>query len=100
MRLLEFNSHQRQKWIDIWNENNADYFQCNKIKSFSLPPEEKNKKNSIIELAEQPLLLLMLALYDSESNELKKTSNIKRTELYDNLKINALKNKKKLLIKK
>lgn len=85
LRLLEFNSHQRQKWIDIWNENNADYFQCNKIKSFSLPPEEKNKKNSIIELAEQPLLLLMLALYDSESNELKKTSNIKRTELYDNL---------------
>lgn len=27
----------------------------------------------------------MLALYDSESNELKKNSNIKRTELYDNL---------------
>lgn len=85
LRLLEFNSHQRQKWIDIWNSINADYFANEKINPFSLPLKEKGKKNSIIELAEQPLLLLMLALYDSEANELAKTSNIKRTELYDNL---------------
>lgn len=85
LRLLEFNPHQRQKWIDIWNSINADYFASEKINAFSLPSKEKGKKNSIIELAEQPLLLLMLALYDSEANELAKTSNIKRTELYDNL---------------
>lgn len=85
LRLLEFNSHQRQKWIDIWNSINADYFASEKINAFSLPSKEKGNKNSIIELAEQPLLLLMLALYDSEANELAKTSNIKRTELYDNL---------------
>jgi len=85
LRLLEFNSHQRQKWIDIWNNINAEYFASEKVNSFSLPSKEKGKKNSIIELAEQPLLLLMLALYDSEANELAKTSNIKRTELYDNL---------------
>lgn len=78
-------SNQRQKWIDIWNSINADYFASEKINPFSLPLKEKGKKNSIIELAEQPLLLLMLALYDSEANELAKTSNIKRTELYDNL---------------
>ena len=85
LRLLEFDSYQRQKWIDIWNSINADYFVSEKINPFSLPLKEKGKKNSIIELAEQPLLLLMLALYDSEANELAKTSNIKRTELYDNL---------------
>ena len=85
LRLLEFNSQQRQKWIDIWNNINADYFVSESINPFSLPLKEKGKKNSIIELAEQPLLLLMLALYDSEANELEKTSNIKRTELYDNL---------------
>ena len=85
LRLLEFDSNQRQKWIDIWNSINADYFASEKINPFSLPLKEKGKKNSIIELAEQPLLLLMLALYDSEANELAKTSNIKRTELYDNL---------------
>lgn len=85
LRLLEFNPHQRQKWIDIWNSINADYFTNEKINPFSLPLKEKGKKNSIIELAEQPLLLLMLALYDSEANELARTNNIKRTELYDNL---------------
>ena len=85
LRLLEFDSNHRQKWIDIWNSINADYFASEKINPFSLPLKEKGKKNSIIELAEQPLLLLMLALYDSEANELAKTSNIKRTELYDNL---------------
>ncbi len=85
LRLLEFDSNQRQKWIDIWNSINSDYFASEKINPFSLPLKEKGKKNSIIELAEQPLLLLMLALYDSEANELAKTSNIKRTELYDNL---------------
>lgn len=85
LRLLEFNSQQRQKWIDIWNNINVDYFASKNINPFSLPLKEKGKKNSIVELAEQPLLLLMLALYDSEANELAKTSNIKRTDLYDNL---------------
>ncbi len=83
LRLMEFNSKQRQAWIDIWNKTNNDYFINSNIKPFALPKEERN--NSIIELAEQPLLLLMLALYDSESNELAQTSNINRTELYDNL---------------
>lgn len=85
LRLMEFDQQQRQVWITIWNQINADYFANSKINPFSLPAEEKGRKNSIIELAEQPLLLLMLALYDSEANELAQTSNIKRTELYDNL---------------
>ena len=83
LRLMEFNSQQRQAWIDIWNNINSEYFSESNIKPFNLPL--KGDRNSIIELAEQPLLLLMLALYDSEANELARTSDIKRTELYDNL---------------
>lgn len=85
LRLMEFDKYQRQAWINIWNSTNANYFADSNIKPFSLPLEERKKKNSIIELAEQPLLLLMLALYDSDANELAKTNTIKRTELYDNL---------------
>lgn len=85
LRLMEFDYQQRKKWIDIWNNINADYFTESNITPFSLPAKEKGEENSIIELAEQPLLLLMLALYDSEANELAKTNDIKRTELYDNL---------------
>lgn len=83
LRLMEFNSQQQQVWINIWNNINEEYFINSNIKPFSLPLREK--ENNIIELAEQPLLLLMLALYDSDSNELGRISNIKRTELYDNL---------------
>ena len=83
LRLMEFDQQQRHAWINIWNSTNSEYFINNSILPFKLP--EKGKKNNIIELAEQPLLLLMLALYDSESNELAKNVNIKRTELYDNL---------------
>lgn len=83
LRLMEFDQQQRQTWINIWNSTNSEYFINNNILPFKLP--EKGKSNNIIELAEQPLLLLMLALYDSESNELAKNVNIKRTELYDNL---------------
>lgn len=86
LRLLEFNDEQRKAWISIWNNINSEYFINSGIKPFCLPKlSDKNKKNNIMELAEQPLLLLMLALYDSEANELAQTNSIKRTELYDNL---------------
>jgi adenylate kinase family enzyme len=85
LRLMEFNEEQRNTWINIWNKTNDKYFDSvsPKIKPFSLPSGERN---SLIELSEQPLLLLMLALYDSEDNSLANLNNeIKRTELYDNL---------------
>lgn len=92
LRLLEFNENQRNKWIEIWNQANAGYFQsCTPmIKPFALPSTKQNsgtkENNSILELAEQPLLLLMLALYDSEGNSLSELDNdLKRTVLYNNL---------------
>lgn len=80
LRLLEFDTNQQKKWISIWNKTNESYFANGEIRPFKLP-ESKN----VLELAEQPLLLLMLALYDSDKNELVADENIKRTELYDNL---------------
>ena len=85
LRLMEFDSEQRETWINIWNSINSNYFLSSSIKPFALPESEVGTKSKVIELAKQPLLLLMLALYDSEANELAQTSNIKRTELYDNL---------------
>lgn len=88
LRLLEFDENQRDEWIDIWNKTNENYFlsQHPQILPFSLPKEKNNEKNSILELAEQPLLLLMLALYDSEDNSLANyTGEMNRTALYDNL---------------
>lgn len=89
LRLLEFNEDQRNAWIEIWNKTNARYFQtCSpQIKPFRLPKlKNHTEKNSIIELSEQPLLLLMLALYDSEGNSLAQLGeNLKRTELYHSL---------------
>lgn len=83
VRLLEFSEEQQKAWINIWNKENKDYFKYNDVEPFSLP-DKSNK--SIMELSEQPLLLLMLALYDSEGNSLVKLKNeIKRTQLYNNL---------------
>ena len=85
LRLLEFDKKRQNKWVDIWNQTNKLYFkEDSNILPFSLPDEKE--KNSIIELAKQPLLLLMLAIYDSDNNGLKELGDdLKKTELYDNL---------------
>jgi hypothetical protein len=84
LKLLEFDTERRRRWIEIWNRTNKEYFSATGCQPFSLPAENENKK--IIELAEQPLLLLMLAIYGSEKNGLRELKgNIQRTVLYDNL---------------
>lgn len=85
MRLLEFDKRQRESWISIWNSENATYFKQTKIKEFSLPKDDQNGSAKILSLAEQPLLLLMLALYDSQDNRLRKSKTLDRTFLYDSL---------------
>ncbi len=86
IRLLEFNEEQRNTWISVWNKANADYFQSSKVEPFKLPEEQGNgKRDKILELAQQPLLLLMLALYDAEENSLRKHKQLDRTVLYDSL---------------
>ena len=88
LRLLEFNEEQRNKWIQVWNKANKEYFNsCDPaIEPFSITTDEaKGKNDKILSLAEQPLLLLMLALYDSDGNRLRQQRGIDRTLLYDSL---------------
>lgn len=84
IRLLEFDRRQRDRWISIWNKSNKDYFEQVSIQSFDLP-EDSVDAAKILALAEQPLLLLMLALYDSEKNQLRNSKTLDRTVLYESL---------------
>lgn len=61
MKLLEFDESQKNQWINIWNEHNHVALAEVGIKDFSLPKGNKD----IEELSGQPLLLLMLAIYDA-----------------------------------
>ncbi|MCM1154972.1 MAG: hypothetical protein NC392_06380 [Roseburia sp.] len=85
LKLLEFNEKQREEWIKIWNQHNEDIFLKEHINPFMLP--ENNK--SIDELSRQPLLLLMLAIYDANleerTNSLGQEENLNRTKLYNEL---------------
>lgn len=85
LKLLEFNEKQREQWIEIWNQNNDEIFKREHINSFKLP---KNN-SSIDELSRQPLLLLMLAIYDANIEEgincLGREENLNRTKLYNEL---------------
>lgn len=80
IRLLDFDVERQQKWVDVWNQCNQQYFQAANVAPFSMPDNVK-----VANLAGQPLLLLMLAVYDSESNQLSQNANIDQTVLYDNL---------------
>ncbi|MHB9131019.1 MAG: NACHT domain-containing protein [Armatimonadota bacterium] len=83
LRLLKFDRQRQQAWVDVWNQTNATYFSTHTIQPFAVPTEAKLR-----ELAEQPLLILLLALYDSEDNSLNteaRRHRIDRTELYDKL---------------
>ncbi len=85
VRLLEFDQDQRECWSGIWNKTNAHYFKDASIEKFVLPRESEKGAEKILNLAEQPLLLLMLALYDSQRNELRNSEGLDRTKLYDSL---------------
>lgn len=89
MKLLEFDEEQKNRWIKIWNDYNHEKLERAQIHDFSLPTGNK----AIEELSRQPLLLLMLAIYDANFeigvNALKQANgeaeNIDRMKLYDEL---------------
>ena len=85
IRLLEFDQRQQDRWLNIWNTTNAHYFNAAKVEPFCLPDSKARGAEKILALAEQPLLLLMLALYDSQDNPLRKAESLDRTVLYNNL---------------
>ncbi|MBE5885416.1 MAG: AAA family ATPase [Lachnospiraceae bacterium] len=78
--LSDFEESRIATWCKIWNEKNIDYFAKTQIEPFEL-----NNKSKIYNLAKQPLLLLMLALYDTNKNALKRNKHLNRTQLYNSL---------------
>lgn len=80
LRLLEFDEERRSLWTRQWNRHNQRYFAKSKVSPFAVPDNPK-----VLQLAEQPLLLLMLAVYDSAANQLSRNPNLDQTLLYHNL---------------
>ena len=80
IRLSDFDAERIDVWSKIWNENNKIFFQKNQLDYFEI-----DKRSKVYELAKQPLLLMMLALYDSNGNTLKKQRNMNSTQLYYSL---------------
>ena len=80
LRLLEFDEPRQQRWVHVWNAHNTSYFDRSHVRPFLVPDLPK-----VSILAEQPLLLLMLALYDSQGNQLGGGAGLDQTLLYHSL---------------
>lgn len=80
-RLEPFSDDQVASWLNVWNRSNDKPLKERRMLPLPAPIALSHK-----ELAEQPLLLLMLALYDAKTNILqKKRAELSRTELYGRL---------------
>jgi hypothetical protein len=64
----------------VWNAENADHFNDRKVKPLDLDTIGRHA-----ELARQPLLLALLALYDAEDNGLRTAGDISQPELYERI---------------
>jgi hypothetical protein len=81
VRLESFSPSQVTDWLDMWRDANERYFREHGMTA--LPAETAL---NFRDLAEQPLLLLMLALYDADHNVLQdSTSKFSRADLYERL---------------
>ncbi|GIH07589.1 hypothetical protein Rhe02_56560 [Rhizocola hellebori] len=79
VRLLDFDQSRRDLWTRVWNEVNRGFFAHQGIEPFLVDAGSR-----VIQLAAQPLLLLMLAVYDSAGNGLR-DAQLDRTSLYHSL---------------
>ncbi|HEY0532878.1 MAG TPA: NACHT domain-containing protein [Actinoplanes sp.] len=81
LRLEPFDDEQIAHWLAIWNTRNADRFSARGLQPLALDAVRAHR-----ELTEQPLLLLLLALYDGQANHLQTLGGgLGRTELYERL---------------
>ena len=69
------------RWLEVWEQFNAA-----PLAERGMRPLPADIARNHQELAEQPLLLLMLALYDADTNALQyRSAELSRTELYGRL---------------
>ncbi|MGR6921115.1 NACHT N-terminal helical domain 7-containing protein [[Actinomadura] parvosata] len=72
IRLEPFQQAQIAQWVSIWNRTNTADMDTDVVQSLG-------------ELTAQPLLLLLLALYDAEGDPLRREGELARAELYERL---------------
>lgn len=81
VRLESFDEAQIDRWLALWNDSNSVYFAARNVQ-----PLRRDVVLARQDLASQPLLLLMLALYDAGENALKEDSKgIGHAQLYERL---------------
>ncbi|MCP2335886.1 NACHT domain-containing protein [Actinomadura rupiterrae] len=81
VRLEPFSEFQTTRWLDVWNTANANALAARGLRP--LPAEVALRHP---DLASQPLLLLMLALYDSDGNALQNNGDdLDSADLYERL---------------
>ena len=81
VRLEPFNKNQISQWLEVWEKFNAVLLAKRGLRC--LPADIALNHQ---ELAEQPLLLLMLALYDADTNALQyRSAELSEAELYGRL---------------
>ena len=81
VRLEAFHDAQTMQWLGIWNEANAAA-----LSAHGLRPLTSETVLAQPDLASQPLLLLMLALYDADDNPLQRAdASLGKAELYERL---------------
>ncbi|MFC4069194.1 NACHT domain-containing protein [Actinoplanes subglobosus] len=79
-RLEPFDEPQVDRWLDLWNTANARYWS-----GTGRRPLTREVVLRFPDLAVQPLLLLMLALYDAGANALQDAEDLGTGELYERL---------------
>jgi hypothetical protein len=80
LRLEPFDETRVRRWVATWNRVNADRFA-----PLGVHPLAPAAVLAHRELAEQPLLLLMLALYAAAGHDLRAAGKLRRGELYERL---------------
>jgi hypothetical protein len=81
LRLEPFDDERVTAWLALWNRLNAAGFWARKLAPLAVEAVLAHR-----ELAQQPLLLLMLALYDADGNALQRgAAELSEYELYERL---------------
>lgn len=82
LRLEPFHEPEIRQWLAIWNTTNRAHLEQHALRPLTLEALGRQDR-----LAAQPLLLLMLALYDIEGNALQRfgAERLSGTQLYEQL---------------
>ncbi|WP_407940891.1 NACHT domain-containing protein [Nonomuraea antri] len=81
LRLEPFDEDQVRRWVTTWNQHNTPY-----LAGRGLRPLSVEHVLALPQLSGQPLLLLMLALYDADANALHRLgAHLDEAELYERL---------------